>query len=411
MNLFFQHSENSGVGYYRIWQPAKWIQKNGLAEVKRLPDDCRNIPADIIDPKIGYSLANVINWADLLIFQRIDSFMGLAAIDTVINDYTKPVVLDLDDDLIHIDRRHPQYDVFRPKAFHEVYEVQKIRKEEILKYRGDKSIIQVGEDPADKRWLFLCRPRGQDIHWIMTKVMQSVSAITVTTELLAGVYRKINSNVYVLPNCMDFEITDALPKHKDKDNVVIGWAGGGQHIHDINLVVPALDVILTKYPQARFHWAGCKTKETDRLLTKHPKQTTYLQRTRIQDWFQKYAEWDFDIGLAPLWVNRFNSGKSNIKWLENSARKIPTVATRISCYEEIEDGETGFFALETQDWVKALSWLIENKAERDRVGDNAYDYCKANYNAKDNARKYINAYSEIIARHKVKKEANNAICI
>jgi glycosyltransferase involved in cell wall biosynthesis len=109
---------------------------------------------------------------------------------------------------------------------------------------------------------------------------------------------------------------------------------------------------------------------------------------------------------VPLTDDEFNKGKSNLKWLENSARKIPTVASSVESYKvSIKHGETGFLANNQDEWVEHLSHLIENKTLRTRIGQQAYDEVKKNYNIETQVYKWANAYREVLANYK-KKEAD-----
>ncbi|MDI6787553.1 MAG: glycosyltransferase, partial [Planctomycetota bacterium] len=136
------------------------------------------------------------------------------------------------------------------------------------------------------------------------------------------------------------------------------------------------------------------------------------------DWMEEVADISYDIqDVYDVEVfeqhfylaNGFTNHNSNLKWLEYSARKIPTIATDIECYnQDIKQGETGYLCKSPNDWIAALSELIEDKGKRRKMGQNAYDDVKAKYNIKNNAHKYFKAYSDIIDNF-TKKEENYAI--
>jgi glycosyltransferase involved in cell wall biosynthesis len=69
------------------------------------------------------------------------------------------------------------------------------------------------------------------------------------------------------------------------------------------------------------------------------------------------ASFGFDIGIAPLVDCNFNRSKSNLRWLEYSALKIPTVATDISHFRQtVRNGEDGFLIKnnDLDEWVTRL---------------------------------------------------------
>jgi len=76
--------------------------------------------------------------------------------------------------------------------------------------------------------------------------------------------------------------------------------------------------------------------------------------------------------------------------MEYSMIKIPTVASRVYPYfieldgkDTIRDGETGFLCSTPEQWEKTLSKLIEDEELRIKIGQQAYNYIKDNWQYKD----------------------------
>lgn len=392
LRIFMMHSEDSAVGYYRIYQPAYWLQKLGLAEIRRIPDDYPFLST--------VELEEITNWADLLVFQRRETYAQFATIETIQQVKHKCCVIELDDDLINIDRFHPQYKIHSLKDANDVLEQIDVPVKNLDKWSKDRAVVKVLKHEPEDGWVTLIRQKDWDCGWLMRNSMPMMDAVTVTTETLKNVYSAFNSQVFVLKNCIDFDIWDKLPAKKPNEHLTIGWAGGWQHIHDLEEVIYALDRILRTYKDVHFHYVRCQTRDMKRLESLYPNQVKYLgEGCKIQDWPKTYADWNFDIGLAPLRTSKFNQGKSNLKWLENSARGIPTVASDISTYHDIEHGKTGYLCKTTDDWFNALSELINDPLKRHEIGQNAYNIVKERYNAKDNAREYLNAYKTILMRY------------
>lgn len=392
------HSENTGVGYYRIWSPAKWLTKLGLVDVKRVPDDYETLPLDKSsrDPIHG-SMEEMIEWADLLVFQRRETYAQYSLIDTILNVYHKPVVFEIDDNLMSIDKSHPQYEVHRDKPFNDAFSIIRIKKCELSHYTKIMPVVKIGVHQPNDGYVDIMVTKGWDCGWLNRNMIPKFTAVTTTTEYLANAYRKLNKNVHVLPNCIDFELWDNLPPKVDNDKVVIGWAGGAQHGKDITSIVNVIDTILKKYQNVEFRIVRCLPEKMDNLMRKYPDRIKFLGKgVRIQEYPATYKGWGFDIGIAPLWISEFNKCKSNLKWLENSAIKIPTVASDIECYRDIIHGETGYLCKQEEDWVNSLSELIESKEKREQVGQNAYDIVKVKYNAESNAYLYAKTYENIL---------------
>ncbi|MDI6787537.1 MAG: glycosyltransferase [Planctomycetota bacterium] len=409
------HSENSAVGYYRIWQPAKWLEKLGLAEVRRIPDDMSQIPiekADRID-NIGPcgSFAEYGEWADVLVFQRVNTIEQYSCIEAIRKVYNKPIIFELDDNISHVDRRHIQYDVFKRKNITDVYDIVCVPAGEARRFKK-RQIVAVQIDPSRIGYRRLIMRKegaeGLDVVWLTENMAISANAIFTTCELLKHVLSKFNRNIHILKNCIDFEMWDPLPPVRDKRKVIIGWAGGGQHKPDLQLVCGIIGDIIGKYPNVNFHWGRCREPRLMDLAKKYPRQVRYFSGVPFQKYHTQYARWNFDIGIAPVWDTPFNRCKSNIKYLENAARKIPTVASAIITYTDIKHGETGFLCgNDPKEWYDNLVTLIEKPELRKKMGQAAYDHVKAEYNARDNAPRYVKALQEVVTKYK--EGASNAI--
>ena len=106
-----------------------------------------------------------------------------------------------------------------------------------------------------------------------------------------------------------------------------------------------------------------------------------------------------DIGICPLNQEiEFNKGKSNNKFVEYSMLGIPTVATNIEPYSCIKNGETGILVDHntTEEWVNALSELIENRNTGLILAEDANQYCKKNYNINQHIEKRHETYKALL---------------
>lgn len=198
-------------------------------------------------------------------------------------------------------------------------------------------------------------------------MLRSVKMITTTTPELAERLGRFNSNVVVLPNMLPSEFWPAERRPvRDTDNLVIGWAGGNAHRPDIREIDDVLFQILDRYPNVELHLCGA---QEDWLSRMHPR-IVLVETVPISEYASVLE--GFDIALAPLADNRFNAGKSDLKFLEYAMMGLPVVASKMPSYaRSIRHGETGFVAASHKDWLQRLRLLIEDAGLRDRVGANA----------------------------------------
>ncbi len=164
------------------------------------------------------------------------------------------------------------------------------------------------------------------------------------------------------------------------------------------MVAPMLRSVLEKYPDVTLCLVNSALKTSCELLGKpYPfeglKNVHYADRSVAINRYASFAaSFGFDIGIAPLIDCNFNRSKSNLRWLEYSALKIPTVATGISHFNQsIDSGETGFLihGNNMNLWQNTLEMLINEPTIREHVGRNAYKRVKKDFNVQRNAPKYL----------------------
>lgn len=225
-------------------------------------------------------------------------------------------------------------------------------------------------------------------------------AMIVSTPYLAEVYSEFCRNIYVVPNSLDFRVWDNL-KHKRNDGLIrIGWAGGASHDEDLKIIEPVVHAILAKHPTVEF----CFVHGIPAFLRNIPRVKAINDFTRIDRYPQFLASRGFDIGIAPLVDNAFNRGKSNLRWLEYSGLKIPTVASNVGHFAEtLTQAEDAMLCSTYQDWMDSLSFLISDENARRKLGKAANQKARKDFNVDRNIQLYRAALEEIKDRGQVVK--------
>ena len=174
--------------------------------------------------------------------------------------------------------------------------------------------------------------------------------------------------------------------------VRIGWAGGGSHVKDLEFILPAINNILKAHKNVEFHLLGGAPPS----FSGNKRIKSQVKWYSIDKYPQAVRDLDLDIAIAPLRDNAFNRGKSNLRWLEYSALKIPTIASNIEPFKCIEDGKTGLLATEVGEWEDMMSFLIKSKDERDRIGQEAYKKVKKDFNVEKWALVYADNIKQMV---------------
>ena len=90
-----------------------------------------------------------------------------------------------------------------------------------------------------------------------------------------------------------------------------------------------------------------------------------------------------DINIAPLEMSEFNHAKSNIKFLEAAALRIPTIASPTETFARaIKSGENGWLAVDNEGWFQAVSTLAQRYDLRQDFGNAALDTALTSYRLK-----------------------------
>ncbi|PIR73662.1 MAG: hypothetical protein COU40_01195 [Candidatus Moranbacteria bacterium CG10_big_fil_rev_8_21_14_0_10_35_21] len=214
-----------------------------------------------------------------------------------------------------------------------------------------------------------------------------------------------NKKVFIIPNKLsnkDLEVVDDIMKHKTcnikhkthEDGkkcymlhasgymIKIGYfSGSGSHNKDFAEVSEALMAIMEKYSNVELFLAG--PLDLENKLNKFKdriKQIPYVPRAQH---FANLSQ--IDINLAPLEKeNPFCEAKSELKFFEAGILCIPTVATRNQTFSEaIIDGQNGFLAGTTEEWIEKLEKLILEPNLRLEMGQKARNKALADYTTKN----------------------------
>lgn len=202
----------------------------------------------------------------------------------------------------------------------------------------------------------------------MEMAMRITDGIVCSTDYLARRYRSFNERTWACYNGIDLN-RYAWPK-PPREGVTIGWAGGVGHKASLARWEPGIRGVLRARPEARFvsvgHGAAANYHEefgTERAIGLPPGKIEVYPASMTL----------FDVAIAPSAENNLFRGKSDLRWLEASALGIPLVA-HPDVYPEIEDGVTGVHARTPEEVEAALIDLVDDKAKRERIGRQAYEY-------------------------------------
>jgi glycosyltransferase involved in cell wall biosynthesis len=98
----------------------------------------------------------------------------------------------------------------------------------------------------------------------------------------------------------------------------------------------------------------------------------------------------FDIGVYPLPNEEWVLGKSGLKAIQYMALGVPTVATAIGAnFRVMENGVSGFLVKTDEEWISALSQLLEDVQLRKFIGMNGRKRVEEKFSLEANKQKYL----------------------
>ncbi len=180
---------------------------------------------------------------------------------------------------------------------------------------------------------------------------------------------KLNKNVVMIPSCVPLKQFDAY--RKDRENranskVVIGWVGSPGTINNVEMLTDVFHDLCGKYSfQLKLVGIGnrdCPIREEEGLeIVRVP---YYNEQEMI-----KYV-FSFDIGINPLMERDFSRGKTSLKTLVYMAAGLPVISSPYGgSVDVISHGVNGFFAKTLDEWLNALTLLIEDNQARKEMGE------------------------------------------
>lgn len=295
---------------------------------------------------------------DIVIIQRdalskssVYSLVELCKINNI------KLIYELDDDLINIDKSHPNYEEF-------------FKKKDVFEY-----LI-----------------RNSDV--------VTVSTLNLKKKLLA-----LNSNIKIIKNTLNDMLN--LKNNATKSDVIkIGYMGTLSHKNDIKLIENAI-INVKKY----FSKKGKKI--IFEIIGVSDEKLNYANSINVPFKYSKYPyfiRWlkqivDWDVAIAPLEYTQFNQSKSEIKYLEYSSLGIPGVYSNMGAYSQIiKNNETGILVNNsTKEWQSALINLIENIDLRKKIVNSAQNDIKNNYSVKIMVNTWKNLIIGLLSEEKLEK--------
>ncbi len=214
--------------------------------------------------------------------------------------------------------------------------------------------------------------------------------VTTTTPALAEEYAS-HGRYAVVPNAVPRRVAELPPAYeRDPEVVTIGWTGSVYfHPYDLQEVGSGLQQALDRTRgRSRFTVLGQRGDARRRLaLSEEPGEVPWIDGV---DAYVTAVGEHFDVGIAPLRIDRFNTSKSWLKALEYAARGVWFARSPSAEYERLG---LGWRARSAKDWAKALTVAVDDPDRRRAEAERARAAVLAGHLTEHTAERWVAAWS------------------
>nr|WP_294998577.1 glycosyltransferase [uncultured Methanobrevibacter sp.] len=273
---------------------------------------------------------------DIIIIQR--DCLDNATADFIVNickKFNTKLIYEIDDDLMNIDKNHPEYEFY-------------IKKKEIIEF-----------------------------------IVSNADLVTVSTEALKNKLLYLNQNCVVIKNSLNNLLKTNFSPKTLSNTIKIGYMGSFTHGNDLKIIKNVVFQVKKYFENSPVEIifeiiGGCREKIDGIDIIEIPRNSS--EYPKFMFWIKNNINWD--IGIAPLEDNNINKSKSEIKYLEYSSWGFAGVYSDVGPYSRVVDNYKNGILIKNNDcdgWVNAIIDLIENNELYNDIRKNAFEDINANY--------------------------------
>ena len=208
-------------------------------------------------------------------------------------------------------------------------------------------------------------------------------------EYLAAAARKFTSSdrVRVIPTCVDVRKYPLAEHPRARNAIRLVWIGSSSTLQGLERFTPTLSAIGGAVPGTRLKLICDRFAEFPGLTVER----------RVWDEATEAAEIAAaDIGIGWVPDDPWSRGKCGLKVLQYQAAGLPVVANVVGVHADfVRNGETGFRANTTAEWVHAIRTLAAEAELRRTLGRAGRTQVERRYSVEAGTRMWL----ELLARH------------
>ena len=195
-----------------------------------------------------------------------------------------------------------------------------------------------------------------------------------------------NRNVKLFPTVVD--INKFKNSNPIKDDVfTIGWIGSPGTANYLKIIEDALkEVSLDK--DIKINLIGANKIKINSVSINYIK---WDENTEVEEISK------FDVGIMPLPDNSWERGKCGFKLIQYLSCNLPVIGSPVGVNREIIiNGVNGFQANSTDEWIKYIRLLKDDKELMLKMGKNGRRFVEEKYSLQRNVVKLIDYFNELL---------------
>jgi glycosyltransferase involved in cell wall biosynthesis len=192
-------------------------------------------------------------------------------------------------------------------------------------------------------------------------ICRIATAVTAGNEFLAAYARKVNDQVFVVPTSIELDDYPVSPEAPASGPFVICWTGSTSTLAHFEHAREALELLAQRRPIA-----------VKVICNEPPHHPIAGAEIRFVPWSRKDEALqigDSHVGIMPLPDDEATRGKCGLKALQCMATGRPVIVSPVGMNTDlISDGDNGYLAGTTLEWVNALERLADSADLRRQIG-------------------------------------------
>ena len=217
-------------------------------------------------------------------------------------------------------------------------------------------------------------------------VMEYADMVLAGNNYLLERAKLTNRNVKLFPTVVD--INKFKNSNPIKDDVfTIGWIGSPGTANYLKIIEDALkEVSLDK--DIRINLIGANKIKINSVSINYIK---WDENTEVEEISK------FDVGIMPLPDNSWERGKCGFKLIQYLSCNLPVIGSAVGVNREIIiNGVNGFQANSTDEWIKYIRLLKDDKELMLKMGKNGRRFVEEKYSLQRNVVKLIDYFNELL---------------